>query len=108
MGSLVYIIPFRLRASRYDSKSHCIDIIYTVFLQYICAFFVVGARVCPRRTSVLECIAGYQLANYPRAIGDDPDSSRASVHESVRERRVSRGSARRQVSYFCVLCFLVD
>ncbi|KAI9454462.1 hypothetical protein BJY52DRAFT_1188889 [Lactarius psammicola] len=39
----------------------------------------------PRRTSVLERIAGYQLANYLRAIGDEPDSARAfqSVRESV-------------------------
>ena len=63
----------------------------------------------PRRTSVLERIAGYQLANYLRAIRDEPDSARAfqSVRESVRERGVSRDLARRQVSYFGVLLFFV-
>ncbi|KAH9033865.1 hypothetical protein EDB84DRAFT_1561601 [Lactarius hengduanensis] len=49
----------------------------------------------PRRTSVLERNEGYRLANYLRAIGDDPDTSRAR-ESPVRERQVSQGLARRQ------------
>ncbi|KAH9161498.1 hypothetical protein EDB89DRAFT_1913847 [Lactarius sanguifluus] len=75
-----------------------------MYMHFGLTLCVAGAQNCfhqmPRRTSVLERIAGYQLANYLRAIVDNPDSSSSQARVSpVRKHQVSQDLlARRQLA----------